>query len=49
MKDALTAGAEQPQVSLALQAQGAACCRLRELVAWIGTRLQEDLSVQVWL
>lgn len=38
-------GAEQPQVSLALQAQGAACRRLRELVAWIGTHLQEDLSV----
>jgi transcriptional regulator GlxA family with amidase domain len=39
-------GAEQPQVSPVLQAQSAARPRLRELVAWIGTHLQEDLSVE---
>jgi transcriptional regulator GlxA family with amidase domain len=38
-------GGEQPQVSLALQAQQAANRRLRELIAWIGTHLREDLSV----
>lgn len=40
-------GAEQPQLSPALQAQNTASHRLRELVAWIGTHLQEDLSVEV--
>lgn len=39
-------GAEQPQLSPALRAQDAASRRLRELVAWIGTHLQEDLSVE---
>jgi transcriptional regulator GlxA family with amidase domain len=39
-------GAEQPQVSQALQAQNSASRRMRELVAWIGTHLQEDLSVE---
>ena len=39
-------GAEQPQLSQALQAQNAADHRLRELIAWIGTHLQEDLSVE---
>jgi len=38
-------GGEQPQLSPALQAQETAGRRLRELVAWIGTHLQEDLSV----
>jgi len=38
-------GGEQPQLSQALQAQNAAGYRLRELIAWIGTHLQEDLSV----
>jgi len=38
-------GGEQPQVSQALQAQQVASRRLRELLAWIGTHLQEDLSV----
>lgn len=38
-------GGEQPQVSQALQAQESASRRLRELVAWIGTHLGEDLSV----
>lgn len=38
-------GGEQPQLSPALQAQDAAGNRLRELVAWIGTHLQEDLCV----
>jgi transcriptional regulator GlxA family with amidase domain len=38
-------GGDQPQVSQALQAQEAASRRLRELVAWIGTHLREDLSV----
>lgn len=38
-------GAEQPQLSQALQAQQAAGHRLRELIAWMGTHLQEDLSV----
>ena len=39
-------GGEQPQLSQALQAQDAASRRLRDLVAWIGTHLQEDLSVE---
>lgn len=39
-------GAEQPQLSPTLNMQAAASHRLRELVAWIGTHLQEDLSVQ---
>jgi transcriptional regulator GlxA family with amidase domain len=38
-------GGEQPQVSQTLQAQEAASNRLSELLAWIGTHLQEDLSV----
>lgn len=38
-------GGEQPQVSPALQAQEAASHRLRELLAWIGTHLRDDLSV----
>lgn len=42
----LLRGSEQPQLSPALQAQAAASHRLRELVAWIGTHLQEDLSVE---
>ena len=33
-------------MSPALQAQGAASHRLRELVAWLGTHLQDDLSVE---
>jgi len=40
-------GAEQPQLSQALQAQGTASHRLRELVAWIGTHPQEALSVEL--
>jgi transcriptional regulator GlxA family with amidase domain len=39
-------GATQPQLSQTLQAQAAASHRLRELLAWIGTHLQEDLSVE---
>ena len=39
-------GGEQPQLSTALQAQAQASHRLRELIAWIGTHLQEDLSVE---
>jgi transcriptional regulator GlxA family with amidase domain len=39
-------GGEQPQLSPALRAQDAATRRLRELLAWIGTHLQEDLSVE---
>ena len=39
-------GGEQPQLSQALQAQHAASHQLRELIAWIGTHLQEDLSVE---
>jgi transcriptional regulator GlxA family with amidase domain len=38
-------GGAQPQVSQTLQAQESASHRLREIVAWIGTHLQEDLSV----
>lgn len=38
-------GGDQPQLSQALQAQQAASRRLRELIAWIGTHLREDLSV----
>lgn len=38
-------GSEQPQLSPVLRAQEAAGKRLRELIAWIGTHLQEDLSV----
>jgi len=38
-------GGDQPQLSPVLQAQATASHRLRELVAWIGTHLQEDLSV----
>lgn len=39
-------GASQPQLSPALQAQGPASHRLRELVAWISMHPQDDLSVQ---
>lgn len=39
-------GAGQPQLSPALNAQSAASPRMREVVAWIGTHLQEDLSVE---
>jgi transcriptional regulator GlxA family with amidase domain len=39
-------GAEQPQLSQALQAQEAATHRVRELVAWISTHLQGDLCVE---
>ncbi len=39
-------GAEQPQLSQALRAQDAATHRVRELVAWISTHLQEDLCVE---
>ncbi len=42
----LLRGAGEPQLSPALQAQSAASGRLREVVAWIGTHLQEDLSVE---
>jgi transcriptional regulator GlxA family with amidase domain len=42
----LLRGREQPQLSPALQAQEVASHRLRELVAWVGTHLQEDLSVE---
>lgn len=38
-------GAEQPQLSPALELQTSASHRLRELVAWIGTHLDGDLSV----
>lgn len=41
----LLRGAGEPQLSPALEAQSAASRRLREVVAWIGTHLQEDLSV----
>lgn len=39
-------GGEQPQLTLALQAQATASHRLRELVAWIGTHPQEALSIE---
>jgi transcriptional regulator GlxA family with amidase domain len=39
-------GAGEPQLSPTLQAQAAASHRLRELVAWIGTHPQEDLSIE---
>lgn len=39
-------GAGEPQLSPALKAQTAASRRMREVVAWIGTHLQEDLSVE---
>jgi transcriptional regulator GlxA family with amidase domain len=39
-------GGEQAQLSPALQAQATASHRLRELLAWIATHPQEDLSVQ---
>ncbi len=39
-------GGEQPQLSPALQAQDGASRRLRDLVAWIGTHPQEDLSIE---
>lgn len=42
----LLRGSEQPQLSPALQAQQRASRRLRELVAWIGTHLRTDLSVE---
>ncbi|WP_288251650.1 DJ-1/PfpI family protein [uncultured Hydrogenophaga sp.] len=42
----LLRGAREPQLSPALQAQSAASGRMREVVAWIGTHLQEDLSVE---
>lgn len=41
----LLRGGEHPQVSLSLQAQESASHRLREIIAWISTHLQEDLSV----
>jgi len=39
-------GGEQPQLSRTLAVQSAASTRLRELVAWIDTHLQQDLSVE---
>jgi transcriptional regulator GlxA family with amidase domain len=39
-------GAGEPQLSPALEAQEAASHRLRDVVAWIGTHLQQDLSVE---
>lgn len=39
-------GGEHPQLSQALQAQDTASHRLRELIAWIGTHVQGDLSVE---
>lgn len=42
----LLRGGEQPQLSPTLQAQAAASHRLRELVAWIVTHPQDDLSVE---
>ncbi|KLN54061.1 GlxA family transcriptional regulator [Variovorax paradoxus] len=39
-------GGAQPQLTQALQAQASASHRLRELVAWIGTHPQDDLSVE---
>lgn len=42
----LLRGAGEPQLSPALQAQATASHRLRELVAWIGTHLPDDLSVE---
>jgi transcriptional regulator GlxA family with amidase domain len=42
----LLRAAAEPQLSPALQAQARAARPLRELVAWICTHLQEDLSVQ---
>jgi len=39
-------GGEQPQLSQALEAQSAASDRVREVIAWIGTHLQDDLSVE---
>jgi transcriptional regulator GlxA family with amidase domain len=39
-------GSRESQLSPALEAQAAASDRLREVVAWIGTHLQEDLSVE---
>jgi transcriptional regulator GlxA family with amidase domain len=42
----LLRGGGESQLSPALQAQTAASSRLREVVAWIGTHLQEDLTVQ---
>ena len=42
----LLRGAGEPQLSPALKAQTAASPRVREVVAWIGTHLQEDLAVE---
>lgn len=42
----LLRGHAQPQLSPMLQAQDTASHRLRELIAWMGTHLQDDLSVQ---
>jgi len=39
-------GGGEPQLSQALQAQATASHRLRELIAWIHTHPQEDLSVE---
>ncbi len=39
-------GGEQPQLSQALEAQAAASDRVREVVAWIATHLQDDLAVE---
>jgi len=39
-------GAEQPQLSRTLEAQATASHGLRELVAWIVTHIQENLSVE---
>lgn len=41
----LLRGAAEPQLSPALKAQSVASRRLREVLAWVGTHLQEDLSV----
>ncbi|ARN19879.1 GlxA family transcriptional regulator [Piscinibacter gummiphilus] len=38
-------GADQPQLSAALEAQAGASHRLRDLLAWIDTNLDADLSV----
>lgn len=39
-------GPQQPQLSQTLEAQDAASHRVRELVAWISTHVQEDLCVE---
>lgn len=42
----LLRGSEAPQLSPALTAQADASDRLRELIAWIGAHLQDDLHVE---